>query len=81
MFNIDYLTESMNYIPVSKENKVDPDAGSKDITNSAGIQQTSNANEEEEAVDELIVVPAPVQTYATKDGTKKPSTTSKKRRR
>ncbi|GJV73818.1 putative ribonuclease H-like domain-containing protein, partial [Tanacetum coccineum] len=35
MFDIDYLTDSMNYIPVSLENQTNPHAGTSEVTNSA----------------------------------------------
>ncbi|GJX81864.1 putative ribonuclease H-like domain-containing protein [Tanacetum coccineum] len=59
MFDIDYLTDSMNYIPVSLENQTNPHAGTSEVTNSAGTLQTPNANasEEEDEAEELIVVP------------------------
>ncbi|GJU10429.1 retrovirus-related pol polyprotein from transposon TNT 1-94 [Tanacetum coccineum] len=34
MFDIDYLTDSMNYIPVSLENQTNPHAGNSELTNS-----------------------------------------------
>ncbi|GJU56900.1 putative ribonuclease H-like domain-containing protein [Tanacetum coccineum] len=34
MFDIDYLTDSMNYIPVSLENQANPHAGASEVTNS-----------------------------------------------
>ncbi|GKB66118.1 putative ribonuclease H-like domain-containing protein [Tanacetum coccineum] len=40
MFDIDYLTDSMNYIPVSLENKANPHAGTSEVTNSAGTSHT-----------------------------------------
>ncbi|GJU59895.1 putative ribonuclease H-like domain-containing protein [Tanacetum coccineum] len=40
MFDIDYLTDSMNYIPVSLENQANPHAGASEVTNSAGTSQT-----------------------------------------
>ncbi|GJZ32961.1 putative ribonuclease H-like domain-containing protein, partial [Tanacetum coccineum] len=63
MFDIDYLTDSMNYIPVSLENKTNPHAGTLKVTNSAGTLQTPNANasEEEDEAEELIVVPTTVR--------------------
>ncbi|GJY48603.1 putative ribonuclease H-like domain-containing protein [Tanacetum coccineum] len=48
MFDIDYLTDSMNYIPVSLENQANPHAGTSEVTNSAGTSQTPNANASEE---------------------------------
>ncbi|GKF78312.1 putative ribonuclease H-like domain-containing protein, partial [Tanacetum coccineum] len=49
MFDIDYLTDSMNYILVSLENQANPHAGASEVTNSAGTSQTpkSIASEEE----------------------------------
>ncbi|GJT42172.1 retrovirus-related pol polyprotein from transposon TNT 1-94 [Tanacetum coccineum] len=88
MFDIDYLTDSMNYIPVSLENQTNPHAGTSEVTNSAGISeatnsagtlQTLNANtskEEDEAV-ELIVVSTAVKNTAEKVGTRKSSPNSK----
>ncbi|GKD47235.1 putative ribonuclease H-like domain-containing protein, partial [Tanacetum coccineum] len=60
MFDIDYLTDSMNYIPVSLENQVNPHAGTSKKTNNAGTLQTpkSNASEEKDEDVELIVVPS-----------------------
>ncbi|GJY45672.1 putative ribonuclease H-like domain-containing protein [Tanacetum coccineum] len=49
MFDINYLTDSMNYIPVSLENQTNPHAGTSEVTNSAGTLQSSNANASEEA--------------------------------
>ncbi|GJR58758.1 putative ribonuclease H-like domain-containing protein [Tanacetum coccineum] len=65
MFNIDYLTDSMNYIPVSLENQVKPHAGTSAVTNHAGTSEVTNstgtsntnASEEEDEADELIIVP------------------------
>ncbi|GJR80041.1 retrovirus-related pol polyprotein from transposon TNT 1-94 [Tanacetum coccineum] len=48
MFDIDYLTDSMNYIPVSLENQTNPHAGTSEVTNNAGTLQTPNANASEE---------------------------------
>ncbi|GKF59192.1 hypothetical protein Tco_0175978 [Tanacetum coccineum] len=38
--NHDYLTDSMNYIPVSLENQANPHAGTSEITNNAAIKIT-----------------------------------------
>ncbi|GJU53911.1 ribonuclease H-like domain-containing protein [Tanacetum coccineum] len=75
MFDIDYLTDSMNYIPVSLENQTNPHAGTSEVTNSAGTLQTphANASEEEDEDEELIVVP----TADRQVGTRKSSTNSK----
>ncbi|GKD99351.1 putative ribonuclease H-like domain-containing protein [Tanacetum coccineum] len=55
MFDIDYLTDSMNYIPVSLENQAKPHAGTSEVTNSAGTPNT-NASEEEDKAEELIIL-------------------------
>ncbi|GJR78542.1 putative ribonuclease H-like domain-containing protein [Tanacetum coccineum] len=57
MFDIDYLTDSMNYIPVSLANQANPHACTLEVTNSAGTLQTLNANASEEKDEdaELIV--------------------------
>ncbi|GJW74090.1 retrovirus-related pol polyprotein from transposon TNT 1-94 [Tanacetum coccineum] len=71
MFDIDYLTDSMNYIPVSLENQANPHAGTPEKTNNAGISEKtnnagtsqtpkSNASEEKDEDVELIVVPSAV---------------------
>ncbi|GJU24871.1 putative ribonuclease H-like domain-containing protein [Tanacetum coccineum] len=75
MFDIDYLTDSMNYIPVSLENQTNPHAGTSEVTNSAGTLQTPNANasEEEDEAEELIIMPTAVRQV----GPRKSSTTSK----
>ncbi|GKG09371.1 hypothetical protein Tco_0338117 [Tanacetum coccineum] len=75
MFNIDYLTDSMNYIPMSLENQTNSHAGTSEVTNSAGILQTPNvhASEEEDEAEELIFMPTAVRQV----GPRKSSTTSK----
>ncbi|GKF93285.1 hypothetical protein Tco_0280004, partial [Tanacetum coccineum] len=59
MFDIDYLTDSMNYIPVSLENQANPHAGTSEKTNNAGTSK-SNASEEKDGDVELIVIPSAV---------------------
>ena len=71
MFDIDYFTHSMNYIPVSLENQANPHACTTEGTNNAGTQPTSSAPEEEKDVEELIVVPTTVNHYEAKVGTEK----------
>ncbi|GJT18094.1 putative ribonuclease H-like domain-containing protein [Tanacetum coccineum] len=68
MFDIDYLTDSMNYVPVALDNQANPHAGISEVTNSAGTLQTLNANasEEEDEAAELIVVPTAVKYTAAK---------------
>ncbi|GJT32117.1 putative ribonuclease H-like domain-containing protein [Tanacetum coccineum] len=80
MFEIDYLTDSMNYIPVSLENQANPHAGASEVTNSAGTSQTPsfNASEEKDEDVELIVVPSTVRNTKEKAESKKSSTNSKK---
>ncbi|GKE74522.1 hypothetical protein Tco_1536563 [Tanacetum coccineum] len=80
MFDIDYLTDSMNYIPVSLENQANPHVGTSEVTNSAGTSQTPNANASEEKDEdaELIVVPSAVKNTVEKVETRKSSTNSKK---
>ncbi|GJY00182.1 ribonuclease H-like domain-containing protein [Tanacetum coccineum] len=80
LFDIDYLTDSMNYIHVSLENQANPHAGTSEVTNSAGTLQTPNANasEEKDEDTELIVVPSAVKNTAEKVETRKSSTNSKK---
>ncbi|GJR40105.1 putative ribonuclease H-like domain-containing protein [Tanacetum coccineum] len=85
MFDIDYLTDSMNYIPVSLENQTNqhagtsevtnPNAGTSEVTTSAGTLQTPNANasEEEDEAEDLIIVPTAVRQV----GPRKSSTSSK----
>ncbi|GJZ36245.1 integrase, catalytic region, zinc finger, CCHC-type containing protein [Tanacetum coccineum] len=79
MFDIDYLIDSMNYIPVSLENQTNPHAGTSEVTNSAGTLQTPNANasEEEDEAGELIVMPTIVKHTAAKVKPRKSSTNSK----
>ncbi|GKA78609.1 putative ribonuclease H-like domain-containing protein [Tanacetum coccineum] len=79
MFDIDYLTDSMNYILVSLENQTNPHAGTSEVTNSAGTLQTPNANvsEEEDEAEELIVVPTALKHTAAKVRPRKSSTNSK----
>ncbi|GJZ80400.1 ribonuclease H-like domain-containing protein [Tanacetum coccineum] len=69
MFDIDYLTDSMNYIPVSLENQANH-AGTAEETNSAG---SSIASEEVE----IIVVPSAVKIPEEKGASRTSSTTSK----
>ncbi|GKF80900.1 hypothetical protein Tco_0239502, partial [Tanacetum coccineum] len=80
MFDIDYLTDSMNYIPVSLENQANPHAGTSEKTNNACTSQTlkSNAFEEKDEEVELIVVPSAVRIPEEKDVSRTSSTNSKK---
>ncbi|GKB23982.1 hypothetical protein Tco_0863383, partial [Tanacetum coccineum] len=76
IFDIDYLTDSMNYIPVSLANN----AGMSEETNSAGTSQTpeSIASEEKDEEVELIVVPSAVKIPKEKDESRTSSTNSTK---
>ncbi|GKF92588.1 hypothetical protein Tco_0279307, partial [Tanacetum coccineum] len=80
MFDIDYLTDSMNYIPISLENQANPHAGTSEATNSAGTSQTPNAiaSEEKDEDAELIVVPSAVKNTKEKVESRKSSMNSKK---
>ncbi|GJS49571.1 putative ribonuclease H-like domain-containing protein [Tanacetum coccineum] len=79
MFDINYLTDSMNYIPVSLDNQSNPHAGTSEVTNSASTLQTPNANASEEADEdeELIVVPTTIKHSIAKVRPRKSSTNSK----
>ncbi|GJY08464.1 hypothetical protein Tco_0375518, partial [Tanacetum coccineum] len=85
MFDIDYLTDSINYIPVSLENQAKPHAGTSSVTNHAGTSEVTNsagtpntnASEEEDKAEELIVVPTAIKHSAITVGPRKSSTNSK----
>ncbi|GKF94183.1 hypothetical protein Tco_0283883, partial [Tanacetum coccineum] len=77
MFNIDYLTDFMNYIPISLENQVNPHACASEVTNSAGTPK-SIASEEKDKEVELIVVPSAIKIPEEKDKSRTSSTNSKK---
>ncbi|GKF06266.1 retrovirus-related pol polyprotein from transposon TNT 1-94 [Tanacetum coccineum] len=85
MFDIDYLTDSINYIPVSLENQAKPHAGTSAVTNHAGTSEVTNsagtpntnASEEEDKAEELIVVPTAIKHSAATVGPRKSSTNSK----
>ncbi|GKF67562.1 hypothetical protein Tco_0197241, partial [Tanacetum coccineum] len=78
MVDIDYLTDSMNYIPVTLENQAN-NAGISEETNSAGTSQTpeSITSEEKDEEVELIVVPSAVKISEEKDESRTTSTNSK----
>ncbi|GJT86647.1 hypothetical protein Tco_1068364, partial [Tanacetum coccineum] len=80
MFDIDYLTDSMNYIPVFLKNQANPHAGGSEVTNSARTSQTQNSNafEEKDEDVELIVVPLAVKNTEEKVKSRTSSTNSKK---
>ncbi|GKG16547.1 hypothetical protein Tco_0361504 [Tanacetum coccineum] len=56
MFDIDYLTDSMNYIPVSLENQANPHAGDSEVTNSAGTPTPIASEKKDEEVELILVV-------------------------
>ncbi|GJX18181.1 putative ribonuclease H-like domain-containing protein [Tanacetum coccineum] len=61
LFDLDYLTDSMNYQPVTVENKANKTAGPKEANHSAGTQDNIDAgNSEMEA--------EPAQEYFTNEG-------------
>ncbi|GKF22417.1 putative ribonuclease H-like domain-containing protein, partial [Tanacetum coccineum] len=78
MFDIDYLTDSMNYIPVSLENQAN-NVGISEETNIACTSQTpeSIASKEKDKEVELIVVPSAVKIPEEKDESRTSSTISK----
>ncbi|GJY64677.1 putative ribonuclease H-like domain-containing protein [Tanacetum coccineum] len=80
MFDIHYLTNSMNYIPVSFENQANPHAGTSEVTNNADTSQITNsiASEEKDKEVELIVVPSAVKITEEKVESRTSSTNSKK---
>nr|GEZ95477.1 reverse transcriptase domain-containing protein [Tanacetum cinerariifolium] len=51
MFDLDYLTNSMNYEPVSVENQANKSAGPKEANNSAGTQVNDNQGVNSEEID------------------------------
>ncbi|GKG11930.1 hypothetical protein Tco_0346167, partial [Tanacetum coccineum] len=75
MFDIDYLTDSMNYIHVSLENQAN-NAGTAEETNNPSTSQTpaSIASEENDEEVELIVVPSAVKIPEEKDESRTSST-------
>ncbi|GJR59601.1 putative ribonuclease H-like domain-containing protein [Tanacetum coccineum] len=78
MFDIDYLTDSMNYIPVSLENQANSHAGASEVTNSAGTPTSRTSSEEKDEEVELIVVPSAVKIPEEKDESRTSSTNSRK---
>nr|GEU54719.1 hypothetical protein [Tanacetum cinerariifolium] len=60
LFDLDYLTDSMNYQPVTTDNKSNKTSGPNEAKNSAGIQDdidAGNSNMEAEHVQEYFVLP------------------------
>nr|GEV15535.1 putative ribonuclease H-like domain-containing protein [Tanacetum cinerariifolium] len=67
MFDLDYLTNSMNYEPISVENQANKSAGPKEANNSAGTQANDDqgANSEETNLNEEHFVLPIWSTYST----------------
>ncbi|GJX91717.1 hypothetical protein Tco_0345043 [Tanacetum coccineum] len=63
LFDLDYLTDSMNYHPVSSENQANLHAGQKEANQNAGIEEIIDAGdydkEDESAQDVSIVAENP----------------------
>ncbi|GKB20112.1 putative ribonuclease H-like domain-containing protein [Tanacetum coccineum] len=60
LFDLDYLTDSMNYQPVTAENKANKTAGPKEANHSAGTPDNidaGNSEMEAEAAQEYFVLP------------------------
>nr|GEW12321.1 retrovirus-related Pol polyprotein from transposon TNT 1-94 [Tanacetum cinerariifolium] len=60
LFNLDYLTDSMNYQPVTAENKANITRGPKEAKNNAGTQDNidaKNSEMEAEHVQEYCILP------------------------
>ncbi|GJR54532.1 putative ribonuclease H-like domain-containing protein [Tanacetum coccineum] len=74
VFDLDYLTDSMNYIPVSLENQANHHAGHLEDTNSAGTKVTSqdSTSKEEDEANELLDVSTQIQDIPEKKETQKP---------
>ncbi|GJR96518.1 retrovirus-related pol polyprotein from transposon TNT 1-94 [Tanacetum coccineum] len=70
MFDIDYLTDSMNYIPVSLDNQSHLHVGTLEVTNSTVTLQSPNENASKEADEDevLIVVPTAIKQLLAKSG-------------
>nr|GEU47306.1 uncharacterized mitochondrial protein AtMg00810-like [Tanacetum cinerariifolium] len=80
LFDLDYLTDSINYQPVTTENKANKTAGLKEANNSVGTQDnidTKNSELEAEHAQEYFVLPlwssytSNVKSSETKNGDEK----------
>nr|GEZ36164.1 hypothetical protein [Tanacetum cinerariifolium] len=80
LFDLDYLTDSMNYQPITAENKANKIAGPKEANNSAGTQDNLDAGNSEMKADyaqEYYVLPlwsfytSTVRSSKAKNGDKK----------
>ncbi|GKC16042.1 ribonuclease H-like domain-containing protein [Tanacetum coccineum] len=60
LFDLDYLTVSMNYHPVRSENQANPLAGQQEVNQNAGIEDIINARDSEtkdESAQDCFVLP------------------------
>ncbi|GJQ96198.1 hypothetical protein Tco_0007337 [Tanacetum coccineum] len=82
LFDLDYLTDSMNYQPVTAENKANKTAGPKEANHSAGTQDNidaGNSKIEAEPAQEYFVLPlwssytSTVKSSEAKNGDEKPN--------
>ncbi|GJV45043.1 putative ribonuclease H-like domain-containing protein [Tanacetum coccineum] len=82
LFDLDYLTNSMNYQPVTAENKANKTTGLKEANNSADTQDNNNAGNSEmeaEPAQEYFVLPlwssytSTIKSSKAKNGGEKPN--------
>ncbi|GJU88518.1 putative ribonuclease H-like domain-containing protein [Tanacetum coccineum] len=82
LFDLDYLTDSMNYQPVTAENKANKTTGPKEANHSAGTQDNidaRNSKMEAEPAQEYLVLPlwssytSIVKSSKAKNGDEKPN--------
>ncbi|GKA45339.1 putative ribonuclease H-like domain-containing protein [Tanacetum coccineum] len=82
LFDLDYLTDSMNYQPVTVENKANKTVGPKEANHSAGTQDNidaGNSKMEAEPAQEYFVLPlwssytSTVKSSEAKNGDEKPN--------
>ncbi|GKB89840.1 putative ribonuclease H-like domain-containing protein [Tanacetum coccineum] len=80
LFDLDYLTDSMNYQPVRLENQANKPAGPKETNHSAGTQvntDAGNSDLEDEPIQEYCVLPSwssytsTIKSSGTKNGNDK----------
>ncbi|GJR48425.1 putative ribonuclease H-like domain-containing protein [Tanacetum coccineum] len=82
LFDLDYLTDSMNYQPVTAENKANKTAGPKEANHSAGTQDNidaGNSEMEAEPAQEYFVLPLWSSYTSTARGILVPKTKRAKR--
>ncbi|GJT52945.1 DNA polymerase epsilon catalytic subunit, partial [Tanacetum coccineum] len=82
LFDLDYLTDSMNYQPVTAKNKVNKTTSPKEANNSAGTQDNNDARNSEmeaEPAQEYFVLPlwssytSTIKSSEAKNGGEKPN--------